>query len=300
MSLEWRVLNLKEKCGSFNTALDMVLLESVGNSESNPAIVLTEWKPTVSLGNSQNYFLDVDEEACKKNNVQVIRRRSGGQAVFLDENYFVFSVIAKPDMFPRDLTLLRKWFCNLVVELLHDYDIPAEFYRPDNVVIRNENNFKTIGNSGQVITNKSVVVHGSVRHSLKNLDVMLDVLKVNGQKLQPYEGEIKNILSDVTRYNKEIKKDDLKIAFLNNFARKYSAKYIQDDLKDSEIEKINALAENLTENVHGEKKYKSKGVCYFFLDGQNLVPSLQKFLPYNTPSAWQDSVIQASEGLNGI
>src|SRR3989344_7533226 len=179
MNLEWRIIDTGEREGSFNTAIDVALLESVGNDGSKPAIVMTEWKPTVSLGNSQSYFLDVDEKACKKHNVQVVRRRSGGQAVFLDENYFVFSVIAKPDMFPRDLTLLRKWFCNLVVELLHDYDIPAEFYRPDNVVIRNENNFKTIGNSGQVITNKSVVVHGSVRHSLKNLDVMLDVLKVN-------------------------------------------------------------------------------------------------------------------------
>ena len=189
MNLEWRIIDTGEREGSFNTAIDVALLESVGNNESKPAIVMTEWKPTVSLGNSQSYFLDVDEKACKKHNVQVVRRRSGGQAVFLDNNYFVFSVIAKPDMFPKDLTLLRKWFCNMVVEMLTDYDVPVEFYQPDNIVIRNGDKFRTIGNSGQVITSKAIAVHGSVRYSLKNLDVMTDVLKVNGQKLQQFEEE---------------------------------------------------------------------------------------------------------------
>ena len=229
MNLEWRIIDTGEREGSFNTAIDVALLESVGNNESKPAIVMTEWKPTVSLGNSQSYFLDVDEKACKKHNVQVVRRRSGGQAVFLDNNYFVFSVIAKPDMFPKDLTLLRKWFCNMVVEMLTDYDVPVEFYQPDNIVIRNGDKFRTIGNSGQVITSKAIAVHGSVRYSLKNLDVMTDVLKVNGQKLQQFEDEIKDILGDVTSHNPNIAKKDLKTAFVTHFAGKYSAKYIRDN-----------------------------------------------------------------------
>jgi len=300
MNLEWRIIDIEEREGSFNTAIDVALLESVGNNESKPAIVMTEWKPTVSLGNSQSYFLDVDEKACKKHNVQVVRRRSGGQAVFLDNNYFVFSVIAKPDMFPKDLTLLRKWFCNMVVEMLTDYDVPVEFYQPDNIVIRNGDKFRTIGNSGQVITSKAIAVHGSVRYSLKNLDVMTDVLKVNGQKLQQFEDEIKDILGDVTSHNPNIAKKDLKTAFVTHFAGKYSAKYIRDNLKDSEIDKINAIASDLTKNVAREDRYKSRGVCYFFLNGQNLVPSLQQFLPYNTPSLWQESVVQIERDENGI
>ena len=92
----------------------------------------------------------------------------------------------------------------------------------------------------------------------------------------------------------------MKTAFVTHFAEKYSAKYIRDNLKDSEIDKINAIASDLTKNVAREDRYKSRGVCYFFLNGQNLVPSLQQFLPYNTPSLWQESVVQIERDENGI
>ncbi len=297
MSLELRIIEPGKKNGAFNTALDMALLELVGNNESKPTIVLSDWEPTVSLGNSQNYFLDADEEACRRRGVQIVRRKSGGQAVFLDDNYFVFSVIAKPNMFPKDLTILRKWFCNLVIEMLTDYNIPAEFYQPDNIVIKDGNRFRTLGNSGQIITNKAIVVHGSIRYSLKNLDIMTDVLKVNGQKLHQFKDEIENILADVERYKCKI---DLKQAFLDHFSSKYQANFLRGELSLTEKNKTNKIADDLIKNVSGEINYKSRGVCYFFLNGQNLVPSLQKFLPENKPSEWLDSVIQLEESVNGI
>ena len=291
MNLEWRLLDLEERNGSFNTALDIHLLEKIGNGEK-PTLIFSTWKPTVSIGNAQNYSLDVDEKACKENNVEVVRRRSGGQAVFLDSNYFVFSIIGKPELFPKDLTYLRKEICSLAVDTLNEFDVPAEFYQPDNIVVRYGDKFRTLGNSGQVITSKAIVVHGSVRYSLKNIDVMADVLKMNGQKLNSFESEIKMALTDVVAHNPIVDIRKLKDKFLKKFSDKYGAKFIKDELKESEEGRILEIGEELKKNVIGENEYKSRGICYLFLNGENLVPALQKYLPTNKPSTWQESMVR--------
>ena len=288
MNLEWRLLDLEKKDGVFNTALDLSLLEEIGNGEK-PTLVFSTWKPTVSIGNAQNYFLDVDKEACERNNVDVVRRKSGGQAVFLDDNYFVFSVVANPELFPKDLTYLRKEICSLVIGMLQKFDVPVEFYQPDNIIVKDKNTFRTLGNSGQVITSKAIIVHGSVRYALKNIDLMVDVLKINGEKLNSFENDIKIALTDIVAYNPGLDIKKLKKAFLEKFAEKYNATFTSESLKDEK--RILEIGDELKENLAGDCNYKSRGICYLFLNGQNLVPALQKYLPTNTPSTWRESVI---------
>lgn len=297
MSLEWRVIDCEEKDGISNTALDLALLEEVAEDKSEAIITFTNWKPTVSLGNSQNYFLDIDEEACKKKNVDIVRRKSGGQAVYLDDGYFVFSIIAKPEILPRDLTRLREWFCYTTIGMLKELQVKTEFYPPDNIIHNDREKLKTLGNSGQVITNKAVVIHGSLRYKL-NLDAMLEVLKVNGHNLEPFKKEIGEILADIKTLNSNIKKEDLRNGFLNSFTRINGSKYFEDELNNSELEKIEQIKSEIGSKKYklGEPNFKSKGICYFFLNGQNLVKVLQPFLPYNKPSTVLDSTIQA--GVN--
>ena len=281
MSLEqivWRVIELGRKEGIFNVAAERAIFDSVTAGKSQPTLLLTEWQPTVSLGRSQNYTLDVDEKACGKYGVGIVRRHSGGQAVYIDEGYFVFSAIASTHMLTPDVTYLRKSFCDIAIETLNKMKIPAKFYQPDNVVVMNPH-YMTLGNSGQIIRpNSAVVAQGSIRHHISDIDVMLDVLKVNGHKLQSHADEIREILADTTSYNPDCKKDDLKMAFLDTFFS-YKGKHENGRLTYDETEKIKEIAdiEKQPEWVIGDGSYQSRGVCYFFLNGRNLVPSISEF-----------------------
>ena len=290
MNLEWRVIELGRREGSFNTAVERVLFESVAEGTSKPVLLFTEWKPTVSLGNSQSYVLDVDHDACKKHDVEVIRRRSGGQAVYLDEGYVVFSAIAPPSVFGSNLTKIRNAFCDIMVETLQQMKVPAEFYPPSNVVI-NERTYRTLGNSGQILhPEKPAVLQGSIRHRMINLDTMLDVLKVNNHKLNSYAREIYPLLADVDTYNGKKKKEDVQYALLHKFLEKtFDGR--EGMLTHKELGKVQRYQtkEQSPEWVRGKSKYPSRGVCYFFLNGKNLVPSLQSILPYNKPSTVEDS-----------
>ena len=292
MNLEWRVLNIEKQNGFFNTALDNTILKEVSEGNSPPTLLFTEWKPTVSLGRNQSYRLDVDEESCKRYGVDIVRRKSGGQAVFLDEGYFVFSTITPKGILSNDLSHLRKFFCDISIDTLNELGVPASFHEPDNIIV--EKPYKrTLGNSGQIIRRGGLIAHGSVRYKLINLVMMLDVLKVNGYKLQAYEEEIKRVITDAYTYNPDIKKDHIKNVFLSKFSEMCGGTLFNGTLTADEKRKLNFFIEEerKKEWLMGEENYPAKGVCYFFLDGNNLVPSLQNILPYNKPSTITDSTI---------
>lgn len=67
----------------YNMALDEALLEGVSSGASLPVLRFFGWKPpAVSLGYFQGLEEEVDLEACRCRGVDVVRRISGGGAVF--------------------------------------------------------------------------------------------------------------------------------------------------------------------------------------------------------------------------
>lgn len=296
MSLEARLLDLDVRDGRFNNGLDQALIESVASSQALPTLVFSRWSPTVSIGRSQSYEKDVNRVESKKKGITVTRRQSGGQAVYVDDNYLVFALVAKPDSFPSDLTHLREGFSRIIADSLSSFGVPAEFYKPDNVVVRENGKLKTLGNSGQVITNKSIFVQGSIRYGPPHLDNMLKVLQINGHSLQPYKQDIQNILANVSSYS-TASKEQVKQDLINRFATHYNLELTQSNLTTEELGRIRELSsEKESSNwLKDEAHYSTKGVCYFFLNGENLLPSTHHILAYNKPSTAQDSTISFAE-----
>ena len=290
MNLESRVINLEKNSGYFNDAVEQVLLES----EANPTLIFTEWKPTVSIGNVQNMELDVNRESCNKHNVSIIRRNSGGQSVYLDERYIVFTLAGPKYIFSSELDSLRRFFSQVIVDTLNNFSVPASFHPPDNAVILSGKRIKTIGNSGQVIKNSRILLQGSIRYSEPDYEKMLNVLKINGHFLQNHKEEISEILSSVQKYNSKVSPKEIKNKLMENFEKNYGLKFNKEFLTKEELYRINELAakEFVEEKLKDKEWYKTKGVCYFFVGGKNLVNSLSSVLPYNKPSSISDVKLQ--------
>lgn len=91
--MNWRFINTGRAGGAFNMALDLALAESVRNKASGPVLRFYDWEqPTISLGYNQDAS-QLDLEACRRSGVRVVRRPTGGRAVF-HNNEFTYSVIA--------------------------------------------------------------------------------------------------------------------------------------------------------------------------------------------------------------
>lgn len=290
----WRIVPLEKRDGYFNTALDEAMLNLISGGESPATLVFTEWKPTVSVGRAQSVELDVDEEACRKHGAALVRRQSGGQAVYVDEGYIVMSLIGQRKFFPASLDGLRESISVTLANVLQEYGVPCRFFPPDNVVI-GQQGLKTLGNSGQLIRGGKdgiVSVHASIRHDFLHFDEMLEMLKMNGYSLQSYRKEVRDVLSSVKMYS-DVGKEELKGSLIRAFMKLFGTRGEEGKLSSLEEQYIQELASEKYRDplwTKGDCPTKSVGVCYFFLNGKNIVPALENFLPYHEPSGLQEAM----------
>jgi len=80
--MEWRYIHSGAMSGAMNMALDESLLQSVATGASPPILRLYRWQPaTVTLGYAQSAQSDINLDACRKANLDLVRRITGGRAV---------------------------------------------------------------------------------------------------------------------------------------------------------------------------------------------------------------------------
>ncbi|HBE46121.1 MAG TPA: lipoate--protein ligase family protein, partial [Spirochaetaceae bacterium] len=83
MAHEFRLLETGFHTAAFNMGLDEALLGSVAEGKSLPTLRFYGWKPpAVSIGYFQGLHEEVDVDACRAAGVDVVRRITGGGAVF--------------------------------------------------------------------------------------------------------------------------------------------------------------------------------------------------------------------------
>ncbi|MGC9196926.1 MAG: lipoate--protein ligase family protein [Syntrophobacteraceae bacterium] len=99
----WRLLDTGALPASLNMAIDEALLQLHVPGESQPVLRFYQWKPpAVSLGYFQKPH-SIDLSACRKLGLEVVRRATGGRAVF-HENDLTYSIVADSSQgFPSTL-----------------------------------------------------------------------------------------------------------------------------------------------------------------------------------------------------
>ena len=82
---EWRFLPLETRNGYWNMALDEAILNAAIEKKIPNTLRFFKWEPsTVSIGRNQSISNEVDLSAVRENGFNVIRRITGGGAVFHD------------------------------------------------------------------------------------------------------------------------------------------------------------------------------------------------------------------------
>jgi len=232
----WRIIPLQEFDGFTNMAIDEVLSTSIANG-GPPTIRFYSWKPSaVSIGYFQAINDEVNLDGCKSNLVDVVRRRTGGGAVYHDQfGEITYSVIGKQELFPCDIIASYKLICSWIIDSLGLLDIPAEF-KPINDIITNG---KKISGNAQTRRNGVLLQHGTILHSV-DVDKMFSLLKVSDEKIK--DKIIANVKERVTSVvqQKEISRGALYQALLDGFTK--DKDYITNQLSDSELSTAKELA----------------------------------------------------------
>lgn len=177
----WRVISLETNDAFMNMALDEAVSESVANHISPPTIRFYKWKPSaVSIGCFQSMHDEVDVNKCKSHGVDIIRRRTGGGAVYHDTNgEITYSVIAPESLLPKGITESYHEICGWIVKSLALLNITAEFKPINDIIVNN----KKISGNAQTRRNGILLQHGTILYDV-NVDTMFSLLKVPDEKIR--------------------------------------------------------------------------------------------------------------------
>ena len=128
----WRLLVTEPADGATNMAIDEAVWLGRRAGPSPPTIRFFAWAPpTVSLGYGQPLDRHVDGAACRRLGVGIVRRLTGGSAIYHDgpERELTYSVVAAADDIgggARDLLYSYEWIGRALAGGLRALGAPVE------------------------------------------------------------------------------------------------------------------------------------------------------------------------------
>jgi len=177
----WRLLKLEVKDAFTNMAIDEAILRARIEEVVPNTIRFYRWRPSaVSIGRFQDVFQEAHVENCKKHGVDVVRRISGGGAVYHDcDGEVTYSVVAgEKDLGSEDIVGGYHLICNGLVEAAKTLGVRADFNLGDpkrcpNITISE----RKISGSSQSRKRGVLLQHGSFLLDI-DLEKMFTFLRV--------------------------------------------------------------------------------------------------------------------------
>lgn len=256
----WRLLKLETHDGYTNMAIDEAILTARTRNLAPNTIRFYRWNPSaVSIGKFQDIENEVQLDKCKKYGVDVVRRITGGGAVYHDtEGEITYSVVAnKKDLKAENINTVYAKFYGGIAEALKILGINTDF---------NEGNAKTCPNltvndkkiSGSAQSHKKGVVlqHGTLLVDV-DLEEMFTFLRVPWTKTCM---EVVNVAKHkITSIHKEIERavsiKEAEQALIQGFQKALNIKLVNGELTLYERE----LAERLYKEKYSKNDWNFHG-----------------------------------------
>lgn len=156
----------------FNIAMDEWLLTHL--KPEAPVFALWQNRNAVIVGKHQNTYEEVNEAVVKEKDIQVIRRVTGGGAVYHDQGNLNFTFII-PVAHPQDVDW--KKFVQPIVTALHKLGIPVEITGRNDLVLDG----KKISGNAQRYQDGYLMHHGTLMFDV-DVETMVRVLNVSDEK----------------------------------------------------------------------------------------------------------------------
>jgi lipoate-protein ligase A len=179
---DWQLIHGTAYPPVLQMALDQVLAEEVGAGRREPTLRIWEWdEPGVVIGSFQSVKNEVDLDNAEKYGMQVVRRISGGGAMFMEAGSVItYSIYAPTDLvqgmsFADSYAFLDEW----VITALKSVGIDA-FYQPLNDITSPKGK---IGGAAQKRLGTGAVLHHVTMSYDMDGDRMVEVLRIGREKL---------------------------------------------------------------------------------------------------------------------
>jgi lipoate-protein ligase A len=179
---EWQIIDGRAETPAMHLALDEVLTREVAAGRRSPTLRFWEWdRAAIIIGNFQSLQNEVDREATERLGVTVVRRVTGGGAMFVEPGstitwslYAPGELVADMD-FAASYAFLDTW----VLKALNDMGIDA-FYKPLNDIASSRGK---IGGAAQKRYAGGTVLHHVTMAYDMDAAKMQQVLRIGREKI---------------------------------------------------------------------------------------------------------------------
>lgn len=238
--MEWRLLPLRIDDAFTSMAIDEALLRLNAEGKSPNTIRFWRWQPTtVSIGCFQSVEREVDLGTAKKYGIDVVRRITGGGAVFHDhDGELTYSVVCKQDDVPDEIIESYKLICGGLVRGFERLGLQAEFKPVNDVLV----NGKKISGSAQTRRWGSVLQHGTVLIA-PDVRKMFELLKVSPEKIS--DKFIASVFERVTTVERELGRkpsfEEIRNVMSDGFRKSLGVELMENKLTDEEVKLTQTL-----------------------------------------------------------
>ncbi|MGH8182036.1 MAG: lipoate--protein ligase family protein [Rhodanobacteraceae bacterium] len=178
---KWRLIHAAPQPPALHMALDEVLTDEVAARRRLPTLRVWEWSSScVVLGRFQSLRNEVDAEAAHRHDIEIVRRISGGGAMFIEPgNTITYSLYAPETLvagmsFQESYQFMDAW----VIDALQELGIDV-WYQPLNDIASPAGK---IAGAAQTRRGGAVLHHVTMAYDIDTAK-MLDVLRIGREKL---------------------------------------------------------------------------------------------------------------------
>ncbi|MFD7701380.1 biotin/lipoate A/B protein ligase family protein [Streptomyces caelestis] len=184
---DWQVIHEGPQSPALHMALDEVLTAEVAAGRRPPTLRVWEWgAPAVIIGSFQSLRNEVDAEGARRHGVEVVRRISGGGAMFVEPGNTITYSLSVPEALVQGLSFQDSYayLDDWVLGALGEMGIRA-WYQPLNDIATDQG--KIAGAAQKRIVGPdggpgAVLHHVTMAYDI-DADKMLDVLRIGREKL---------------------------------------------------------------------------------------------------------------------
>ncbi|NLM42091.1 MAG: lipoate--protein ligase [Firmicutes bacterium] len=169
-----------------NLAVEEYVLNYLDPSEEYA--ILWQNEPTVVIGRNQNTLAEVNSSFIKERGIHVVRRLSGGGAVYHDLGNLNFTFIVDAE---KERVSNFEYFTRPVIQALASLGVQAEFFGRNDITIDG----KKFSGNAQYWSKGRLLHHGTILFN-SDLSVVQEALNVKADKLQ--SKGVKSVRSRVT------------------------------------------------------------------------------------------------------